>query len=132
GRIAHQGFNFVHQVRVFHQVDFGIFTTLAEQRFAIAEVGTALVQHAIFHTQVNHIACLGDAFVVHDVEFAFGEGRGDLVLFHLDSCAVAHDVGAGLNGLDAANVQTYGSIELQSVTAAGGLWVAEHHANLGA
>jgi hypothetical protein len=72
----------------------------------------------------------GDALIVHDVELALGEGRGDLVLLDLDTGAVADDVVTGFDGLDAADVQAHGGVELEGVAAGGRLGVAEHDADL--
>ena len=72
----------------------------------------------------------GDAFVVHDVELGGAEGRGDLVLDHTHAGAVADDLGAELDGLDAAHIQAHRGVELERHAAGGGLGVAEHDADL--
>ena len=51
-----------------------------------------------------------------DVELGLAEGRRDLVLDDLHADAVADRLGALLEGLDAADVQALGGVELQRAT----------------
>ena len=67
---------------------------------------------------------------VHEVELGLLERRGDLVLDDLDADAVADDVGALLDRVDAADVEAHGRVELERAAARGGLRVAEHDADL--
>ena len=71
-----------------------------------------------------------DALAVHDVELRHLEGWRDLVLDDLDAHAVAHGLGAVLESLDAADVESYRCVELERLAAGGDLRIAEHHADL--
>ena len=71
-----------------------------------------------------------DALAVHDVELGLAERRADLVLDDLDPGAVADDLGAVLQRLDAADVEAHRRVELQRPTARRGLGRPEHHADL--
>ena len=53
-----------------------------------------------------------------------------LVLHHLDPGLAADHLVAFLHRAGAADIQSYGGVELQRVTAGGGFRVAEHHADL--
>jgi hypothetical protein len=44
------------------------------------------------------------AFIEHNIEFGFTEGRGNLVLLDGDLRAIAHDFPCLFDGLDAPNV----------------------------
>ena len=58
------------------------------------------------------------------------EGRGHLVLHHLDLGLVADHLVALLDRAGAADVQAHRGVELEGVTAGGGLRAAEHDADL--
>ena len=72
----------------------------------------------------------GDTFTVKHVEFGGLEGRGHLVLDHLDARTVAHRFITVLQGLDTANVKTHRGIELQSLATGSGFGITEEHADL--
>src|SRR5699024_1860921 len=94
----------------------------------VGEPLTGLPDHAVLDTEVQQTAYTGDAHAVEDVELGLLEGRGHLVLDDLDPGAVADRVGAGLEGLDAADVHAHGGVELERLAAGGGLRAAEEHA----
>src|SRR5260221_625825 len=78
---------------------------LAQARVVIGEERAALGDDFQGGADVDQVADLGDALVVHDVELGLAEGRGDLVLGHAHAGAGAGHVRALFNGLDAAHVQ---------------------------
>ena len=67
----------------------------------------------------------GDALTVEDVELSLLEGRSHLVLHDLGAGAVTDRVSAVLEGLNAADVDTDRSVELQRLTTGGGFGGAE-------
>ena len=82
------------------------------------------------HSQVHQLPVLGDALAVHDVELGLPEGGRDLVLDDLGAGAVADDLAAVLDGLDAADLHADGGVELQGAAAGGDLGVSVDHADL--
>ncbi len=84
----------------------------------------------MLHAHVDQAALAADALAVEDVELGLLEGRRDLVLDHLAAGAVADRFRAVLEGLDAADVDAHGGVELQRAATGRGLRRAEHHADL--
>ena len=76
--------DFEEDFRIFGKKQLGVLATLAEEKVVVAEVRAALVDNVLFDGQVQHVARLGNAVIVHDVELGDSEGRGDLVLGDLD------------------------------------------------
>src|SRR6266446_482083 len=128
--LAQGGFELFANVFVFLQEDAGVIAALAHALAAKADPRTALFEQAFFDTEVDQVAFAGDTFTVENVEFGFAEGRGDFVLHHFAAGARTDDAVAFLDGLNAANVQANGSVELQRAAAGGGFRVTEHHADL--
>jgi len=109
----------------------GGVAALADEVALVSDPGALLLEDLVLDAEIEDRAELRDALVVHDVELALGERRGDLVLHHLDLGAVAHDLALG--GLDlvlAADVDADRGEELQRAAARGRLGVAEHDADL--
>src|SRR5690606_40308859 len=90
----------------------------------------ALLDHTVINCHVEEAALTGDALAEHDVELGLPEGRGHLVLGHLDPHPVAHCIGAVLDGLDATDVETDGGVELERTATRCGLRAAEHDPDL--
>ena len=84
----------------------------------------------LFNTEVEDRAFLADPGAVHQVELRQAERRRDLVLDDLGANAVADDLGALLDGVDASHVDANGRVELEGTAAAGRLRTAEHDADL--
>jgi len=84
----------------------------------------------VLDREVDQLTLLGDARAIKDVELGFAKWRRDLVLDYLDLGARADDLGGGLDGADAADVDADRAVELQRVAAGGGLGIAEHHPDL--
>ncbi len=84
----------------------------------------------MLHAHVDQAALAADALAVEDVELGLLEGRRDLVLDDLDAGTVADRVRAVLEGLDTADVEAHGGVELQRAATGGGLRRAEHHTDL--
>src|SRR6266478_9457745 len=124
------GFELVADVFVFLQEDAGVFAALAHALAAKADPRAAFLEQAFVDAEVDQVAFAGDAFAVENVEFCFPEGRGDFVLHHFAARARTDDAVAFLDGLDAANVQSNGSVKLQRAAAGGRFRVAEHYADL--
>src|SRR5690606_8015023 len=112
------------EIRVVLEELAGVLLALAELVPLVGEPGPGLADHAVLDTEVQQAALAGDALAVEDVELGLLEGRGQLVLHHLDAGAVAHGVAAGLERLDAADVHADRSVELQRLTTRGGLRAA--------
>ncbi len=71
-----------------------------------------------------------NTLAVHDLELCLLERRRHLVLDHLDPGLVTDNFIAILYRTCAADIQTYGAVELQRVAAGRGLGIAEHDADL--
>src|SRR5260370_9992710 len=125
--LAQGGFELVADVFVFLQEDAGVFAALAHSLATEANPRAALLEQALFDAEVDQVAFAGDTFTVENVEFGFAEGRGDFVLHHFAAGARADDAVAFLDGLNAANVQANGSVELQRAAAGGGFRIAGHY-----
>ena len=82
------------------------------------------------NSEIDQIALARDSLAVDQVHFGFLEGRGNLVLDHLDFCTVTDRLIAILQSRPAPHFQPDGSIEFQSAASGGCLRVAEHHADL--
>src|SRR5690606_21595673 len=107
-----------------------VFLALAELVPLVGEPGTGLAHDPVLHAEVDEPALPGDAPAVEDVELGLLERRGHLVLDDLGARAVADRLGALLEGLDAADVDTHRGVELQRLAAGGGLRGAEEHPDL--
>ena len=84
----------------------GRLTALAEPLGVVGVPGTGLGDDAFLDSQVEEAALLGDAEAVHEIELRLAERRSDLVLDYLGTHAVADDVGALLDRVDPAHVDT--------------------------
>ena len=71
-----------------------------------------------------------NALAVHDLELGLLEGGRHLVFHHLDAGLIAHHLVTLFDRAGAANVKAHRRVELEGVTAGGGLGVAEHDADL--
>src|SRR5262245_26364736 len=94
-----------------------VLAALAKASVAVVEPGAGLRQHTGGDADVEQAALAADALVVHDVELGQPERRGDLVLDDLDAGPGADRIGAGLQRLDATDVQPHAGVELQGATA---------------
>ena len=81
--------------------------TLAEPRLAEGEPGAGLGHDVHRDADVEQATLAGDALAVHDVELGDPERRRDLVLHDLDADPVADRLGAGLDRLDAPDVEPH-------------------------
>src|SRR5262245_57110928 len=102
----------LHHLRVFLEISLRGFAALADLFAVVSEPGTGLFDDVMLGSQVEDVAALADAFVVHDVELGFAEWRGDLILNYLHTSAVADDALALLDLADATDIHTYRSIKL--------------------
>src|SRR5215211_7502422 len=83
-----------------------------QPQVAVREEGPRLLDQVLLEREVEQATLLGHPDAVLDVELGLAEGGGDLVLDHLDPAAVAHRLGALLEGLDAADVESLRGVEL--------------------
>ena len=95
----------------------------------IGEPRARLFDDVGLQRHIKHGTFLGDALAVQHIEFGGLERRSHLVLNNLDLGTVADSLITVLNGLDTADVHTYGRVELQCLAAGGGLRITEEHAN---
>src|SRR5258706_2228471 len=136
GDLATEGFladdrvDFVHEIPVLAQVILGILTSLTKAQIAIGKESAALGNDFELGGKIKYIAGFGNAFVEHDIELGGAERRRNFVLDNFDAGAIADDFIANFDGLDAAHIETNGSIEFERLTAGGGFGVAEHDADL--
>src|SRR5690606_29265737 len=108
----------------------GVLAALADPGRVVGEPGAGLLHDPGLHAEIDQLAHLGDTLAIHDVELDLLEGRGHLVLDHLDAGLVADDLVALLDGAYAADIEADGGIEFQRVAAGGRLGAAEHDADL--
>ena len=104
--------------------------SLGEPCVSVAEPGSALPDDVEFHSEVYDFPYVGNAFPEDYVEFCLFEWRRKLVLHYLDSCSVPESLLTVLYLGCLADVDTYGSIEFQSVAASGCFRVPEHYSDL--
>ena len=112
------------------EILLGGVAALSQADIPHVEPGAAFLDQVQLHAQVQHLAQAADALAVHDVKLRFPEGGRHLILHHLGPGAVADDLAAGLQGLNAPHVDADGGIELQGPAAGSDLGVAVHHAHL--
>ena len=112
------------------QIQPGIVPALGQALIPVGEEGAALVDDIPLHGHIQQRALRADALAVDDVEFRHPEGRGHLVLDHLDLRPVADDFGSVLQRLALAHIQAHGGIELQRPAAGRRLRIAVHDADL--
>src|SRR3954466_15669996 len=94
-----------------------VLAALAEPLVLEAEVRAGLLDDLPLERGVENRALPGDSGAVDDVELGLLERRRDLVLHHLDADAVADRLHALLQGLDPADVEADGRVELQRAAA---------------
>ena len=96
----------------------------------VAEPRATLFDDAFFEGEIEERTCVRNAFVIHDVELGFGEGRGDLVFHDLDLCAVARNCAVPvLDRTDAADIDADAGVKFEGFAAGCGLGIAKHHAD---
>ena len=127
---ADGGLQLVGLVGVIPEILLGGVPALAQADIAHVEPGAAFLDQVQLHAQIQHLAQAADALAVHDVKLRLPEGGRHLVFHHLGPSAVADDLAAGLQSLDAAHVDADGGIELQSPAAGGDLGISVHDAHL--
>ena len=112
------------------EILLGRVAALSQTHLAHVEPRAALLHQIQLHRQIQQVAQLADALAVHDVELGLPERGGHLVLHHLGAGAVADDLAAGLQRLDAAHIDANGGVELQRPATGGDLGVSVHDAHL--
>ena len=118
------------QARVVAEEVADVLLALTQLIAVVGEPGSGLAHNAVVDAHIDEAALAGDAVTVEDVEFGLLERRGDLVLHDLRAGPVADRVLTFLEGLDAADVDAHGGVELQCLTARGGLRRTEEDADL--
>ena len=113
-----------------HKVLLGILAALADLLAVVSEPGAGLLDQVEIRCNVEDIALPGNPFSEHNIEFSFLEGGSNLVLHDFDSRPVSDDFTLGLDGLDPADIEADGGIELQGPAAGRGLGISEHDADL--
>src|SRR5690606_28753716 len=109
---------------VLDEVAARVLLALAELVAVVGVPRAGLAHDLVLDAEVEQAALAGDAHAVEDVELRLLEGRGHLILDDLDARAVTHCVSALFQGLDAADVETHRGVELERLTARGGLGAA--------
>src|SRR5581483_8345799 len=107
-----------------------IVLTLPDAIALVRVPGAGLVNDALSAGELNDLAFAGNALAVHDLELGLTERGSDLVLHDLHAGHVSGHFLAILDGADASDVQAYRGVELQRVTAGGGLRATKHHTDL--
>src|SRR5581483_8379199 len=102
-----------HELGVVREELLGVLPALAQLLALVRVPGARLLGDPQVDGDVEQRALTTDALAVHDVELGLLEGRGHLVLHHLDPGAVPHHLHPVLDGLDAADVEPDRRVELQ-------------------
>src|SRR5215469_1041824 len=95
------------------EICLGVFPALTDARLAVRIPRAGLTQDVLLETDVDKRPAAADAFAVGNVEFSDLEWRCDLVLDDFDARARADDVRTDLDGLELADIQADGRIELE-------------------
>ena len=111
------GEDLLDEVGVLGEEARGVLAALAETLVAEAEVRARFLDDLLLETDVEDGALPRDARPVDDVELGLLERRRDLVLDDLDPDAVAERLGAVLQRLDPADVETDRRVELERAAA---------------
>src|SRR3990170_6022992 len=122
--------NLLDDVGVLGEESGGVLPPLAQAVVAEAEVGTGLLHDLPLECDVEDSSLPRDSRPVDDVELGLLERRGDLVLDHLDANSIAERLGAVLERLDTADVETHRRVELERPATWGRLRVSAHDADL--
>ena len=112
------------------QIELCVVTALPDALVPNREPAAGLVDELQLHGKIYEFSPLGNALAVHDIEDGLFKRRRDLVFDDLGARAVADDLGAVLDGLGPANIDTNGRVELERVAARGRLGVSVHDADL--
>ena len=112
------------------QIELCVVSALSDALVSDGEPAAGLVDQIQLHRKVHQLSPLGDALAVHDIENRLFKGRRNLVFHNLGARAVADDLGAVLNRLGPADIDTHGSVELERVAARCRLGVSVHDADL--
>src|SRR5690606_2225152 len=130
GVLTQRHFDLAGRIGIVAQELLGVLASLTETLRIVGEPCAGLLDHAGLDAEIDEFTGLGHAFAIHDVELDHLEGRSQLVLDHLDAGLVADHLVAILDGPDAADIETHGSIEFERVAASGRLGGPEHDADL--
>lgn len=124
------GFDFGIQGGVRLECVFGGIASLGDLSAFVADPGAAFLEDVFFEGEIQKGAGRGNALVIHDVEFRFGEWRSDFVFDDFEFGAVAYDHPLGsLDRSDAADVTTHTRIEFEGLAARCGFRIAKHDAD---
>ena len=128
--LAQRVFQLLANVRVFLQENSRILAALAHAFAAKAEPRSCFFNQPLVHAEINQIALAGNSFAVQNIELRLAERRRHFVLHHFAARPRTHHFVAFLDRLHAPDVHAHRRIKLERAPARGGLWIAEHHANL--
>ena len=113
-----------------HKIRLCGFASLSDKLAVVGNPRALLFENLLLDAEVDEAARHRNAFVVHNVEFAFRKRRRNLVLYNLDFRAVADDLARRVFNLsDSADVDAHRGEELEGASAGGCLGIAEHHAD---
>ena len=98
------GVDFIGHVSVVAEIFKHSFSALTDLFIVVAEPASALLDDALFNSNVNHTAKGGDACAVKDVKLCNFERRCNFVFDNLCFDVVANNFGAVLEGVCLADV----------------------------
>jgi len=124
------GFDLSGERGMFLEINLSVLPPLSEALIVMREERPPLGDDLQLDAQVHDVAHLGDAFIIHDVEFSLAERGRDFVLGHPHPRARADDRRAVLERLDAAHVKAHARVKFERHPARRRLRVPEHHADL--
>src|SRR5579859_2818805 len=105
-------------------------TTLTKLVGSITEPAAALLYDTQFHTHVDDLAHLRNAFAKNNIEFGGTEWRSHLVLYDLYLHPVAHRFFAILDLRHAPDIEPDRGIEFKGITTGGRLGISKHDTDL--
>src|SRR3954471_870593 len=103
--LADAAVDFDHHLEVLGKEGLGVLPPLSELLALVGEPGPGLLHQPEVDPHIDEGALTADALAVRDVELRLAEGRCALVLDHLHTGAVADDLDAVLDRLDAPDVE---------------------------
>ena len=97
------------------------------ESFAIVlQEGSGFVHDTILDGEVENVTNFRNALVIHDVKFGGAERRSNFVFDDFNFSAVTGDIVTFFDLTDSSNIETNRGVELESVAAGRGFWIAEH------
>ena len=103
---------------------------MAKLHLAVAEPGTGAGNDLLLGAQIEDVAFVADAVLVHHVKLGDAERWSHLVLDDLGANALADDFFAIFELTNTTDIDAAGAVEFQGPATRGRFGAAEHHSDL--